>query len=236
MVSTRAAQRFRFVSLGGIALVFSAFAADVARAQHEEQVAAAALPYATRQVHVVQPRAVPKKHALELAATAGVIPTDPLRVYFPLGVRAAFHLGEVWAIEASFAYLLAAQTSLAEELSAAGADPRAWQREPLQLRADAALRVAPLYGKLLAGSSVLHVELYALAGAGIVRTLGAPALDQRAALRPVGLLAGGLGFLFGRRWVVRLEYRQAMVARPSGSLGWPGEIGLAGGVLLGGRR
>jgi outer membrane beta-barrel protein len=180
--------------------------------------------------------AVPKRRALELGATIGVIPTDPLRVYVPVGVRAAFHIDEVWAIEAAFAYFLAAETSLAAVLDASGAEPRTWQRAQQQLRAHAALRVTPLYGKLLAGTTVLHMELYALAGGGIVRTLRTPSLNVDAGIRPSALLGAGFGLLFGSRWVIRLEYRQSMYLRPSSGLAWPAELGLCGGVLLGGRR
>jgi outer membrane beta-barrel protein len=222
--------------------VTSLFGTGRAAAQHEEAVAPLLDQYWTRDVRVVQPRAVEKAGALELGALVGVIPNDAFLVYVPLGARVAYHLTERWSIEAGFEYNLQFDTGLRAHLEASDAQLRARLRDRQQLRASASLGWSPLFGKLAVAGAVLHFDGYLLGGAGLVRTEAEQALDLPAAVRPDFHLGAGLRLFFSRRWLVRLEYRQYLYVRPEdrsgggGGVGVASELALCGGVLLGGRR
>lgn len=193
-------------------------------------------------LEVVQPRAVSKARALELTASVGVIPNDAFLVYVPVGLRIAYHLSERWALELSGCYQPAASTGLREFLEESDVQLRATLRERQQLRASVGVLWAPAYGKLSLGGGVLHFDGFLSGGAGIVRTGEEPALRLRAAVRPDLHLGLGLRAFLGRRWLLRLELRQHLFVRPEddagrgGGLGFPTEIALGFGVLLGGQR
>jgi outer membrane beta-barrel protein len=223
-------------------LVLLALVAGVAHAQHEEAVAPLIEQHWSRSVVVVQPRRVEKARALEVVALAGVIPNDAFLIYIPLGMRAAFHIDERWAVEASLEYHLSADTGLRNYLEESDAQLRARIRDRQELRASASAMWSPAYGKLALGGGVLHFEGYLVGGAGVVRIAEEKTLDQGAAVRPDFHLGAGLRAFLGRRWLLRLEYRQYLFLRPTdgagrgGGVGWPSEIALCGGLLLGGRR
>jgi outer membrane beta-barrel protein len=213
-----------------------------AGAQHEEEVAPLVDQLWARQTAVVQPRLFAKAGGVELVGLVGVIPNDPFVVYVPLGLRVAYHLTEQWALEASFAYNLQADTELRQYLEENDAQLRARIRDRQQLRAGASLVWSPIYGKLAVGGAVVHLDAHLLAGAGIVRTEEEPSVDLAAATRPDFHLGLGLRVFLARRWLLRLELRQYAFLRPTdragggGGVGFPSEISLAAGVLLGGGR
>jgi outer membrane beta-barrel protein len=217
-------------------------AASPAAAQDEEVVAPLLDPYWTRQVEVVQPRQVEKVHAVELVALAGVIPNDAFLVYIPLGLRAAYHLTERWAIELSFEANIAVDTGLKDYLERSDAQLRAQLRDRQQLRTSLSTMWSPLYGKLALGARALPFDLYVLGGVGIVRTGEEQAIGLDAAVRPDFHLGLGVRAFLGRRWLLRLEVRQYLYLHPEdrtgrgGGVGFPTEIALCSGVLLGGRR
>jgi outer membrane beta-barrel protein len=233
----------RMPPLLAAALVLSTtLVARSADAQHEEAVAPLLDQHWSRQLVVVQPRSVQKAHALEIVALAGVIPNDAFLVYIPLGVRAAFHIDERWAVEASLEINVWADTGLRSYLEQNDAQLRVRIRDRQQLRASASAMWSPAYGKLALGGGVLHFEGYLVGGAGLVRTAEEPTVGLGAAVRPDFHVGLGLRAFLGRRWLLRLEYRQYLFLRPTdsagrgGGVGWPSEIALCGGVLLGGHR
>jgi outer membrane beta-barrel protein len=225
-----------------LTLAAALLAASPAMAQDEEAVAPLLDQYWTRQVEVVQPRQVEKVRAVEIVALAGVIPNDAFLVYIPLGLRAAYHLTERWAIELTFEANVAVDTGLKDYLERSDAQLRARLRDRQQLRTSLSAMWSPIYGKLALGARVLHFDLYLVGGAGIVRTGEEQALGLDAAVRPDFHLGLGVRAFLGRRWLLRLEYRQYLYLRPEdrtgrgGGVGFPSEIALCGGVLLGGRR
>lgn len=212
-----------------------------ALAQHEEQLAPLLAPYWARETVAVQPLAHPKARCFELTAHAGVIPNDPFVVYLPLGIRAGFHLSERWALEIGVSYNLQLDTDLLRYLEDNDAQLGVRARGRQQLRAAATMGWSPVYGKLALGSWILHMDLHLLAGGGIVRTGEAPEVDLGAATRPDFQLGLGMRFFLGGRWLLRLQYRQHLFLRPEdrrgggGGVGFPSEIGLGVGILLGGR-
>ncbi len=210
-----------------------------ALAQHEDAVAPLADALWQPPTEVVQARLVEKRRAFELVAFVGVIPNDAFLVYLPLGLRAAYHFSEQWAIELSFEANLSVETGLREYLEQHDAELRARLRDRQQLRSGASAVWSPVYGKLAVGRAVLHFDGYLLGGAGVLRTAEAQEVAQPAAIRPDFHLGAGLRGLFGSRWVVRLELRQYLYVRAheaGGGLGAASEIALCAGALLGGRR
>jgi outer membrane beta-barrel protein len=213
-----------------------------ATAQHEEQVAPLLDRFWHPQVVAVQPRQVEKARAIELVGVVGVVPNDAFLIYMPLGFRGAYHLTEHWALELSFEYFLRFETSLRQHLEQNDAQLRARIRDSQEFRADLGLAWSPVYGKIAAAGGVLHFDGYLVAGAGLVRIAEEKELDLPAASRPDFLLGAGLKLFFGRRWVVRFEYRQYLYLRPEdlsgggGGVGLASEIALCGGLLIGGRR
>jgi outer membrane beta-barrel protein len=211
-------------------------------AQDEERVAPLLEEIWRPPLEVVQPRAVSKARALELSVAVGVIPNDAFLVYVPIGLRIAYHLSERWALELGASYQLAADTGLRDFLEESDAQLRARLRERQQLRAGIGVLFAPAYGKISLGGAVLHFDGFLSGGAGVVRTGEEPELRLRAALRPDLHLGLGLRAFLGPRWLLRLELRQHLCFRPEddagrgGGLGFPTEISVALGVLLGGRR
>jgi outer membrane beta-barrel protein len=214
----------------------------LALAQHEEEVAPRLAEYWARKTVAVQPKLHPKARALELVVHAGVIPNDAFLIYIPVGARVAYHLTERWALEASFGYYLQADTGLRDYLEENDAQLRARLRDRQQLSASAGLCWSPVYGKAALGAgTIVHFDGYLLAGGGIVRTEEEEAIELDAATRPDFHLGLGLRVFFGSRWLVRLEYRQHLFLRPTdgsgggGGVGFPSEISVGVGVLLGGR-
>ncbi len=225
----------------GLALLLSLLSGS-ARAELDEEKVAPLLDEVWRPpLEVVQPRAVQKARAVELVAAVGVIPNDAFLLYVPIGLRLAYHLSERWALELSVAYQLAADTGLRDFLEESDAQLRARLRERQQLRAAVGVLFAPAYGKLSLGGGVLHFDGFLSAGAGVVRTGAEPELRLRAAIRPDLHLGLGLRVFLGRRWLLRLELRQHLFVRPEdddgrgGGVGFPTEVSLGVGVLLGGR-
>lgn len=208
-------------------------------AQHEDAAAPLADALWQPPAEVVQARRVEKRQAIELAALVGVIPNDAFLVYLPLGLRAAYHFTEHWAVELSFEVNLSVETGLREYLEQNDAELRVRLRDRQELRASGSAVWSPAYGKLAVGRAVLHFDGYLLGGAGVLRTAEAPEVAQPAAIRPDFHLGAGLRGLFGSRWVVRLELRQYLYLRApggGGGLGAASEIALCAGALLGGRR
>jgi outer membrane beta-barrel protein len=213
-----------------------------ARGQDEERVAPQLEQFWTREVEAVQPLQVHKTRALELAVMVGVIPNDPYLFYIPLGLRAAFHLTERWAIEISFEGNLSVDTGLRRFLEENDAALRAQIRDRQQLRVGAGASLAPLYGKVAIGRRVIHFDGYLAAGAGVVRTAAEESIGLSAAIRPDFYLGTGLRVFVHGRWLLRLEGRQYLYLRPTdssgrgGGVGFPLELAVLGGLLLGGHR
>jgi outer membrane beta-barrel protein len=212
-------------------------------AQHEEEVAPLMAEYWARKAVAVQPRRHQKARALELVAHVGVIPNDAFLVYIPVGARVAYHLTESWALEASFGYNLQVDTGLRDYLEDNDAQLRARLRDRQQLSASAGLGWSPVYGKVALGAgTIVHFDGYLMAGGGIVRTEEEAAIELDAATRPDFFSGLGLRVFFGSRWLTRLEYRQHIFLRPTdntgggGGVGFPSEISVGVGVLLGGTR
>lgn len=206
-----------------------------AAAQHEEKAAKRVEAAWSRRITIVQARRFDRQGALELAIGLAVVPNDALRVYLPLGIRLTYHATSAWGVELSFAYALAFERDVWSV-----ARDAAWREEKQRLRAAADLIWSPFYGKLSAGFSVVAIEPYLALGAGIVQTEAVEPNVIPSAVRPEFNLAVGLRLGFGRRWLLRFEARQHLRVRPdgkgpaAGGLGWPLELGLWGGVLLGG--
>ncbi|MCA9667437.1 MAG: outer membrane beta-barrel domain-containing protein [Myxococcales bacterium] len=205
-----------------------------ALAQHEEAVAAELERYFAR-AYAPGPRAIAKRHRVEIGVGAGVVPTDAQRVYVPISGRLAFHITEWLGVEASFSYSFASETEQGAELARSGSSS---VREAQLWRLGAALAWSPLDGKLRLGQLVAGFEPYLLGGFGVVSMDALAAIGVEAAIRPEWLVGAGLRVCFARRWLVRLEYRQHLHLRKSaprgGGLGAAAEFALGFGVLLGG--
>jgi len=223
--------------LFGVSLLLMA---TPAMAQDEEQVAPLMDAFWVRRTVVVQPRLHPLARRFELVGMVGVIPNDPFVVYVPLSIRFGYHLTDHWGLELGFAYNLQIDTDLRDYLEANDAQLRARIRDRQQLRGGASLSYAPIYGKLAVGRHVIHLDGFVLGGAGVVRTEEVAQTNLAAATRPDFHLGLGIRLFLGRRWLLRLEFRQYLYLRPEdrdgggGGLGFPSEISLGGGVLLGG--
>jgi outer membrane beta-barrel protein len=215
---------------------------DLAQAQDEEEVAPLLQSFWTRQVEVIQDRAVEKRRALETIVSIGVIPNDAFLLYIPLALRLAYHLTEQWALELSYEYNLSFDTDLRAFLEENDGALRATIRDRQTFRIDGGVLFSPLYGKLALGRRVLCFDLFFDSGAGVVRTAEEKSIALAAAFRPDFYLGTGLRAFLGRRWVVRLEYRQFFFLRPKdemgrgGGVGFPAEVALNVGFFLGGRR
>ncbi|MFH1131499.1 MAG: outer membrane beta-barrel domain-containing protein [Pseudomonadota bacterium] len=209
-------------------------------AQNEEDVAPLLDQYWTRRVEAVQSRTFEKKGAFELVGLAGVIPNDSLIVYVPVGVRAAYHFTEQWAVEASFEYAVPIHTGLRNSLEKNA--PNIWLGVDQGIRGSLDVLWSALYGKVAAGRNVLQFDLYFLAGAGIVSTLDRATQGLLSAVRPDFNFGTGIRTFWGDRWVIRLEYRQYLYLQPKsisgegGGIGVPSELILCAGLLLGGSR
>jgi outer membrane beta-barrel protein len=226
---------------GSLAALLLLTAGTPAAAQDEESAAALADSIWKPPTEVVQSRRVEKARAVELVALFGVIPNDAFLVYLPVGLRAAYHFTERWALELSFEYNLSVDTGLRDFLQSNDAELRARIRDRQQLRAAASAVWSPLYGKLAAGHAILHFDGYLHGGAGILRLAAEPDVGQGASVRPDFHLGAGVRAFLGSRFVLRLELRQYLFARPgaagqSGGVGAASEVDLCAGVLLGGRR
>jgi len=225
-----------------VLLVLSLLGGRAARAQDEEAVAPLLRSYESPAVEVVQPRAVEKAGRMELVGLLGVMPNDAFLVYLPVGLRLARHFSERWAVELSAEYIFSFDSGLKRFLEENDAELRARIRDRQQLRFSASALWSPIYGKLAAFGGLLHLDGYLLAGAGVVRTTEEEAIRLDAAVRPDFHLGMGLRAFLGRRWVLRLEFRQHFFLHPEdesgrgGGLGYPSELALCSGLLWGGRR
>jgi outer membrane beta-barrel protein len=223
-------------------MILGLLLARQAQAQDEETVADLLARYRARRIEVVAPRELTKQRAVELEVLIGVIPNDAFLIYLPVGLRLGYHLTERWSVELSGEYYVSFDTGLRTFLEENDAALKARLRDRQQLQLTVGGGWAPVYGKLALGEHVLHLDGYLAVGGGLVHTAEEKTLGQTAAFCPDFYAAAGIRLMLSRRWMMRWEYRQHVFLRPSsssgqgGGVGFPAEIALLWGVLLGGGR
>jgi outer membrane beta-barrel protein len=208
-------------------------------AQHEEKVSPLLDAYWIRDLHALRGRVASKAGAVELALSLGVIPNYAAVVYLPVGARLAYHLCESWALELGFDYDIRLRTRYRNALLNS---PTIWLGEEQNWRLNFNTHWSPLYGKLALGSTSAHLEFYLTGGAGIVATLADPTLGLGSGIQPDFNFGGGLRFFVGRRFSLRLEFRQHLYLQPTsaggqgGGVRAPSQVSLLGTVFIGGKR
>jgi outer membrane beta-barrel protein len=125
---------------------------------------------------VVQNRHFLKARRFEILPALGFVPSNPFAVRYVGSLAGAYHVSESVALEARFAYapdlgVGDVKPLLGTVVSIGAQGPGSFQ-QPLDkttLEFSAALRLAPLYGKInLSGEAVVNCDVYGLAGAGVI--------------------------------------------------------------------
>ncbi len=189
-----------------------------------------------REIKVVQKRLVEKDGRFELMPFASIIPNDEFIVYYPVGMRIAYHFSEAFAVEASYAYALQQETQLATFLEGEGIGlKRADIQEKISMFYNANILWAPLYGKLsLLGYKLTHFETYIGLGFGLFNTTEFPAENPNGNAK--NKLSGNA--ILGFRWFIndtvniRTEYRQYFFQKFQGGVSIPAELSLGLGITL----
>jgi len=162
---------------------------------------------AKRRKRSVKDRLIQKTNRHEIAVRGGHYVSDLFDATPVVGLAYAYHLTEDFAVEASGAYT---------RITSAGGPELERTFSVLEGRTRRALLFAtnlvwaPLHAKLQSGASILHFDVYATAGAGVVDS----ALSSGVAGN------GGFGFMFlaGRALAFRFDvrdyvYRQQLLTR-----------------------
>jgi outer membrane beta-barrel protein len=189
-----------------------------------------------REVKVVQRRLYNKDSRFEASLFGGVIPNDDFIVYFPTGVRAAYHLTEGFSAELSYALAIDNQSDLSSFLTSEGIDlKRADIQEFVDMYYGVNILWAPIYGKIsILGLKLSHFDAYVGVGFGLFHTREIPPdnPDGNDKIKPSG------NTIFGFRWFItdtfniRTEYRQHFFQKFQGGVSIPVELTLGLGITI----
>ncbi len=189
-----------------------------------------------RKIQVVEPRLYHKSERFELTAFAASIPNDDFMIYFPLGLRAGYHISEAFTVELSYAYALQSQTDLAKFLEGNGIDlKRAEVQEKIEMYAGAAMLWAPIYGKIsLLGQKLTHFETYVGLGLGVVfsETTESTNPEPQAQRKPAANTIFGFRWFIDDTFNIHTEYRHFFFEKHEGGVSIPAEFSLGLGVIL----
>ncbi len=183
------------------------------------------VPTVTNQTHA-------HKGALEGTLAFGVVPNDSYYLPIPLTVRAAFHMTESVALEASFSYLgLGPQSDLHDFLLDAGKQGLLQGvRKPTQMTMAASLDLmySPFHGKLgIFDKKISSFDIAMVAGAGLIGANVDETPEVEDPLTSSFLPAGHWGLslrFFLKEWLtVRADYRQ-FAYKPQDAVLFPVEM------------
>jgi outer membrane beta-barrel protein len=190
-----------------------------------------------RKVKVVQRRLFTKDSRIETAVYGGIIPNDDFIVYYPVGIRAAYHFTEGLSVELSYAYLFDKQSTLTKFLEDpdGGGLKRADIQEFIHMYEGLNVLWAPIYGKIsLLGLKLSHFDAYVGLGFGLFHTEEFPSdnPDGNKVIKPSG------NTILGFRWFItdviniRTEYRQHFFQKFQGGVSIPVELSLGIGITI----
>ncbi len=188
-----------------------------------------------RQLRTIQKRLFLKDTRWQFTAYGGIIPNDDFQLFFPAGLRVAYHLSESIGIEVSGAWNFRAEKDLRTFIKDAfeehGTGARIFLVQSLKYYAVANMLWSPFYGKFGAfGTKLAHFDFYLAFGAGWVGLRvdppgNAPPQDKGRVAANVGL--GAMVYL-SQLFAVRIDYRQFVFqfAGGGGGVSYPAEITL----------
>jgi outer membrane beta-barrel protein len=188
-----------------------------------------------RNVQVVQKRAVEKAGRFELTPTIGVIPNDDFIVYYPVGLRAGYHLSEAFAVEASYAYAINSNTGLSDFLEQEAGLRRADLQETISMYYNLSLLWAPIYGKIsVLGYKLAHFETYVGLGLGAIHTTEIPEGNPEGndVIKPSANTVLGFRWFINDWLNVRTEYRHFFFEKYDGGVSMPVELSLGVGFMI----
>jgi outer membrane beta-barrel protein len=163
--------------------------------------------FAKRKRRDVRERLFQQTNRHELTVQGGYYASDLFDGTYVLGGAYAYHMTEDFAVEASAAWTRIASSAgpeLERSFTLLG------DKNRRSLLFDADLVWDPAHGKLRLGGAILHFDLYAAAGAGVVDSVLSNDIAGNGAL--------GLKFFLGRAMAVRIDlrdhvYRQQLLTR-----------------------
>lgn len=126
----------------------------------------------------LQQRVAHRAHRFELAPSLAVSVNDPFFTRLGGALRAAFHLSETFTVAVRGAYFAAVPT---DDVVVARSQLGAVQRPLATWLAMADAEWAPMYGKFVAADSIVHFDVFAVAGLGVA--VGQPAFDLGGGVR-----------------------------------------------------
>lgn len=188
-----------------------------------------------REVKVVQKRLVEKDGRFELAPYGSIIPNDDFIVYFPVGLRAGYHISEAFSVELSFAYAIDSQTDLASFLENEIDLKRADLQEILKMYYNANVLWSPIYGKIsLLGLKLTHFETFVGLGFGLMHKdeYEADNPEAQAVIKPAGNTVLGFRWFINDYLNIRTEYRHYFFEKAGGGVSIPVELSLGLGVMI----
>ena len=189
-----------------------------------------------REVKVVQRRLYNKDGRFEATVYSGVIPNDDFIVYYPVGLRAAYHFTEGFSAELSYAFAVDSQTDLTSFLTSEGIDlKRADIQEFIDMYYGVNILWAPVYGKIsLLGLKLSHFDAYVGFGFGLFQTREIPPdnPDGNDKIKPSGNTIVGFRWFITDTFNVRTEYRQHFFQKFQGGVSIPVELTLGVGITL----
>lgn len=188
-----------------------------------------------REVKVVQKRAVEKDGRFEITPAFGIIPNDDFIVYYPVGLRAGYHISEAFAVELSAMYGLDSDSGLSAFLHEEVGLRRAELQETLSLYYNVSLLWAPIYGKIsLLGLKLAHFETFIGLGVGAVHTKEIPEgnPDGNDVIKPAANTVLGFRWFITDWMNVRTEYRHFFFEKFNGGVSMPVELSLGLGFMI----
>lgn len=163
-----------------------------------------------REIRVIQKREFEKDGRVELSLLGGIIPNDSFANYYDVGAEVTYHLTETFGAGILLIKPFSHETDLRSFL----------QEEPFYVTTDlpeeyflitmAEGSWTPLYGKFsFLGTKLLHMELAALVGAGMLNTsvLNIETGQAKKKFKPMGSLGAGLRFWFSSVMAARFDTR-----------------------------
>ncbi|MCB9521230.1 MAG: outer membrane beta-barrel domain-containing protein [Myxococcales bacterium] len=185
-----------------------------------------------RHVRVLQRRLYERDGEVQLTLFVGGIPNDPFLNYWPVGLRAAYHLSESIALEAGGSYVIGVDTELRKFLR--DNDATVFLQDQQQWRANLALVWSPMYGKFsFLGTKLAHFDWFFGAGAGVLgveHENGEGGTESQ--IKPEVVILTGWNLHLSQRFALRLDYHQGIYQAEIGGVAYPSELSIGGSVFF----
>ncbi|MBA2661252.1 MAG: outer membrane beta-barrel domain-containing protein [Bradymonadaceae bacterium] len=182
-----------------------------------------------RDVYTVQKRVFEKEGRWALSLYGGLIPNNIFETYFPIGARLNYFILENIGVEFATAYAFKSTTSLKatiQDAKGVGAQEILIGDSQL-MHTNFGIVWSPFYGKVaFYDRGPFYFDVFLVAGAGIVLTQTQKDFNAAfdTAIKPEGVLGGGMALYFGRHLGVRADFRQFVFEKVAGGVANPSEV------------